>query len=251
MIFKNLVVSGNSFTQDGIGGCPPTENSVGGCSFIDQGQGAVSQPASWASIVAQLLNVQSFVNLAASSHSNTLVANTLRYVLQNFNYSPENTLVLFNCSIATRLDIPCEFDHPDASNFIPWDKTLFPHSYLDRDCKIYKTFEKNIGIDTIKSIGYTQIDFLFNWLEANKYQYYFLLTDTEDLKDPEFLKIVESRRDRLIEINPGIGMWEYGQISGNNTVNNYHPDAVGRQDIALQVVKYVAKNMHTVRFCHK
>lgn len=244
MKYKNLLVSGNSFTQDGIGGLPPIKNSPGGCSFNNQGQDYIATPASWASILAQLLNVQSFVNLAASSHSNILVANTIRHVLSSNNYSPDDTLVVFNISIANRLDVPCEFDHPNASEFIPWTEYLFPHSYLDRDSKIYKSFEKNIGIDTAKTLGYAQLDFLFNWLEANGYTYYFLLTDTEDLKDAEFCKMIENRQDRFIQINPGIAMWEYGQISGNNTINNYHPDEIGRQDIARQVVKHIAKNMH-------
>lgn len=244
MKYKNLLVSGNSFTQDGIGGLPPGNNTEGGCSYIDQGQGHVSTPYSWAGYVAQLLGVKSCVNLAASSHSNILVANTIRHVLSTFNYSPENTLVLFNVSIANRLDVPCEFDHPNASKFIPWTQELFPHTYLDRDCKIYKSFEKNIGIDTAKTLGYTQLDFLFNYLEANGYTYYFLLTDTNDLKDKEFCKMIQTRQDKFIKINPGIAMWEYGQESGNNTENHYHPDEAGRQDIAQQVVNYIIKNMH-------
>lgn len=241
MEYKNLLVSGNSFTQDGIGGLPPTKNSDGGNSFLDQGQGHVSTPGSWASIVAQSLKVQSFVNLAASSHSNILVANSLRHVLSNFNYSIQDTLVLFNLSIGSRLDIPCEFDHPDVSKYIPWDKNILPHSYLDRSSKAYKFCEKNIGIDIVKSLGYAQIDFLFNWLEANHYCYYFLLTNTDDLEDQDLTKIIAPRQNRLIEINPGLAMYEYGQISGNNKENNYHPDQNGREDIAHQVIKYISK----------
>ena len=61
MDVRHLVVSGNSFTQDGIGGVPPTVNGEGGCSFGPEGNRTV--PGSWAGYVAQKLQKVNGINI--------------------------------------------------------------------------------------------------------------------------------------------------------------------------------------------
>jgi hypothetical protein len=240
MKIDNLLVGGNSFTQHGIGGCPPTKTSPGGCSYVNQGQNYdIPLPKSWAANLAIELDVKSFVNMAASSHGNFLIAQTLWSVLHQFPYDPSNTLILFNVSISSRLDIPCEFNHPNASKFIPWGPELCPHSYLEKDSKVFKEFSKNIGLDIVPELGYTQIDLLFNYLENKNYQYFFLLTEKTDLENKNFLRIIEPRVDRLISLTPGPGLLEFSSLSGHNTENGYHPDEVGRKIISDQVREFL------------
>lgn len=239
MQIKNLVVSGNSFTQDGIGGVPPTSESPGGCSFVDSGETPPSDPQSWASLLAQKLKVQSFINLAACSHGNVMIANSIRSLISKFCYTPDDTLVIFHFSFASRLDVPCEFSHPDSSKFIPWDEQLIEHTYLDRSSKTFHSIAKNIGLDIVESLGYAQMDFLCNWLERKQFNYLMLLTEANDLHNHQFKLLLKDRESKLIKLDPGPGLLEYASLSGNNTENNYHLDAKGRSYVANFLYDYI------------
>jgi hypothetical protein len=59
MKFKNLVISGNSFTQDGIGVFPPTLSSAEGCSFFDDSNYKLAVLKVWTSWIASKLQVTS------------------------------------------------------------------------------------------------------------------------------------------------------------------------------------------------
>jgi hypothetical protein len=241
MKFTNLIVGGNSFTQDGVGGCPPTLNSVGGCSFCNDENYKSATPKSWASWVAKKLQVKSFVNTASSSHGNFLIADTILYLLTNYQYTPNNTLVIFNISMPTRLDIPCEFTHPDVSKFLPWNENLIPFAYLDRTCRSYKNIEKNIGLDLVPLMSWQKIDFLCNWLENQKYNYLFLTTENHN-NVKEFQQIVNPRRNLFIDLDPGVGLLEWSALTKNNTKNNYHPDEKGRElisDLVIEKIKTI------------
>jgi hypothetical protein len=241
MRIENLLIGGNSFTQDGVGGCPPTSNSMGGCSFIDQGQGSVSQPASWAGMLAQRLHVQSLVNMAAASHGNILIAESLRSVLERYQYPRHNTLIMFNISIAMRLDVPCEFDNPAASPRVPWNHDLCAHTYLHRESRQHRAIERQVGLDIVPGLGYSALDFLFNYLENRGYVYAFMLTEHHDLDDTRFQKLLQGREDRMLELTPGPGLHDFATKSGYNTENGYHPDATGKALIVDQILEYLSR----------
>jgi len=238
MNFKNLVVGGNSFTQDGIGGCPPTLNSGGGCSFCNDENYKSAVPKSWVSWVASKLQVTSFVNTASSSHGNFLIADTILYLLTNYQYPPKDTLVIFNISMPTRLDIPCEFINPNVSKFLPWNENLIPFAYLNRHCKTYQHIEKNIGLDLVPIMSWQKIDFLCNWLENKKYNYLFLTTENYN-NVKEFQQIVDPRRQSFIDLDPGVGLLEWSALTKNNTENNFHPDENGRRLISNLVIERI------------
>jgi len=238
---KNILVSGNSFTQDGIGGVPPGHGSEGGCSYINQGQGNISEPNNWVGMLSRKLDIQSLVNMAASSHGNILVADTIRSVIDIHEYPTKNTLVIVTVSISERLDVPCVFGHPDASKFVHWDNTLCGHTYLNRFSKTYKKIEKEIGLDIIADLGYERLDFLFNYLENKGYEYIILLTENEDLNNSSFLRIIKNRNHRLVNLSPGIGLHDFATITKHNTVNNYHPDQIGNTMIADQIFNFLTK----------
>lgn len=242
MHIKHLLVGGNSFTQDGIGGVPPTERSDGGCSYLDQGGYIPSRPNSWASWVAKNLNVTSFVNTAAASHGNFLICDALIYMLSNYQYKPEDTFVLFNISIPERLDFFCEFSHPDFSKFIPWSKDLIPFGYITRESSSKRFVEKTAGLDLIPLMGWQKIVALVNFLENKKFQYAFLTTE-DYTNDKNFQQLIQGREDKFISLEPGVGMLEWGQLTGLNTENNYHPDDAGRQVIADVVCKWIKNNV--------
>lgn len=244
MKIQNLLVSGTSLTQDGLGGCPPTDHTLGGCSYIDQGQEVqVAIPKTWAGLVAKNLNVQSFVNMAAGSHGNFLIAKSLWSMLSRFHYDPSNSLILFNISIAPRLDIPCEFDHPDVSSYVHWGPDFCSHSYLSRTSRSFEKIAKEVGLDIVENLGYAQLDFLFNYLENRHYQYFFLLAEEKDLEHETFLRMIELRRHRLITLDPGPGLLEFASILGHNTQDGHHPDSMGHEIISQQVTKYICEQL--------
>lgn len=241
MNFKNLIVSGNSFTQDGIGGYPPTLNGDGGCSFCDDDDYKSSVPKSWASSVANKLQITSFVNTASASHGNFLIADTILHLLTTYRYTPKDTLVIFNISMPTRLDIPCEFTNPDVSEFVPWNESLVPFSYLNRTSRVHRTIEKNIGLDLVPIMSWQKINFLCNWLENQKYSYLFLTTENYNSEN-QFQQIVNPRKNLFIELDPGVGLAEWASLTNNNTENNYHPDKKGRElisDLVIEKIKTI------------
>lgn len=246
MKIQNLLIGGNSFTQDAIGGCPPTLESQGGCSFVDQGQSHVAHPHSWASILAQELAVQSFVNTAAAGHGNILIAQSLRWILKQFSYDRDVTMVMFNVSVPMRLDIPCEFDHPDASPWVHWQQDLVPHTYLNRKSRTHRNIEKQVGLDIVPSLGWAQLDFLAHYLENRGFEYCFLLTENY-LDDPDFCDWVEPRQSRMITLDPGVGLTEFARDSGHNTENGYHPDAQGRRIVVDQVREFLSQRFNIRR----
>jgi hypothetical protein len=242
MKFKNLLVSGCSFTQDGIGGCPPTVDSAGGCSFIDNGSGSATQPRSWAGFLARKLKVTSLVNTAASGHGNILVANSILDCINQFLYTPNETLVIVNLSEPWRFDLPCPYDHVDADHAnIPWNQSLIACSYLYRSSKTMVQLEKNIGFDQIEYFTSNAIEFLFNFLENQKIKFYFLTMN--DFSQTRLQKVIDKFDSRHIHLTPGKSMIEYCQITDNFMASNdLHPSTDAHEKISDQVYDYIVSN---------
>jgi hypothetical protein len=242
MRFKNLLVSGCSFTQDGIGGCPPTVDSAGGCSFIDTGDGNPAQPRSWAGHLAKRLNVNSLVNTAASSHGNILVANSLLDCVNQFLYKPNETLIVVNLSEPWRLDLPCSYDHVDCDHVnIPWNQSLIPYSYLGRNKKIMVQLEKNIGFDQIEHFTSNTVEFLFNFLVNQKIKFYFLTMN--DFSQTRLQKVIDKFDSCHVRLIPGKSMIEYCKITDNCvSADNLHPSIDAHEKIADQVYDYIVSN---------
>ena len=230
--YKHLLVSGCSFTSDGIGGLPPSLSSDGGCSFANDPEFIPRHSNSWAGFLALKLNVTSLVNTAAAGHGNILIANSILECLNRFNYSSTDTLVIVNISDPARFDAPCAYDHPEVDNKnIPWDYTLLPYSYMNRNNKIIKDIEKNIGIDQIEYLTTNYVEFLFTLLENRNIDFYFLIMN--DFNN-SYLTTVFDKFDRhFIKLNPGISMIQFCQQT-NSTVSadDYHPNIVGHKQIA-------------------
>lgn len=239
---KHLVAGGCSQTSDGIGGVPPSAISPeGGCSFVEQQGVTPAIPNSWASFVAKNLNVSSFVNLATGGHGNEMIASTMIDLLSRYEYDPASTLILFNVTHAHRLDIPCDFLHPDKSPFVPWTKELLPYSYLDIDCKIQKKIHENIGNEQVKEMTKLRLISLFNFLENQKFKYKFLFGD--DFSNSYALNFLMCNPNR-------IDLEQYNNIREfalGNKVNkdSTHPNQLGHQMIANLVLQELSKDCST------
>jgi hypothetical protein len=242
MRFKNLLVSGCSFTQDGIGGSPPTNNLPGGCSFIDDDAYVAAQPKSWASFLAKKLKVTSMMNTATSNHGNILIANSILECINRFSYNPEETLVVVGLTEPWRLDLPCSYEHPDADcGYIPWDQTLIPYSYLDRRKKLVIQFEKNIEFTQIEYFTSNAVEFLFNFLENKKIAFYFLIMN--NCQQTRLQSVIDKFQNHFIKLSPGSSMLEYCQLTNSQiSKDDYHPNFEAHKKIADQVYDYIVKN---------
>jgi hypothetical protein len=239
-LYKNLIVSGCSFTSDGIGGSPPTDISQGGCSYINTGDHPIAEPNTWPGFLARKLNVTSLINTACSGHGNILVANSILELLNKFNYAPENSLIIFNLSDPARLDLPCAFDDLNADDKnVLWTNDIIDYSYLKISNDNIDRIKIWMGIDQVEKFTSNAIELLFTLLEYRKFNYYFMIMG--NYIDHQYLgPIIKKHKDRLISLNPGISMIDFCQLT-NNTVSDsdLHPSIDGHKIIADMIYEYI------------
>jgi len=219
MKVKNILASGCSFTQDGLGGLPPTLTQLGWNSYRE---GDVDYPAktpqSWASFLAKKIDPDSFVNLATAGHGNYLVSKTIYDMLQTYNYNPKNTLVIFNISHMARMDVVCEYN--TENDLIPWPQDILNYSFLKPNSDKWSNVMKNQQSDIEELIIYNteRLRELFEYLDKNKYP--FVFTTLADYTD---LPIVQEYKEHYIQL-PGNGMFEYAGILGLLSEDEFHPN---------------------------
>jgi hypothetical protein len=235
---KHLITAGCSFTGNGLGGHPPTQTEPGGCSFIDYEDNPATIPGSWAGFLAQELAVTSLVNIACISHGNLITSTVILELLKKYAYNKDNTLIVFDVAYFNRFDIPCDFDHPDASKFIPWDKSIIPYSYLSRQSSQYSKIEKTVGLDNVPSLSSNALEYLCSYLDYNNFEYAFLPVENFKIYS-EFNSLIKNRRHRFIDLNPGTGMREFSQLTNNLHNNKYHPSVTGHKLIAQNIISHL------------
>lgn len=240
MYFKNIVSSGCSFTADGIGGFPPTIENVGSSSFgIYEGiEPAV--PNTWVSWIAKKIQSSSFVNLASGSHGNILIAHSIIELLSNFNYSPDNTLILFNLSNFYRYDVPCDFSNFNASPWVSWSSNIIPYTFYNMRSKKHKSLIKEIDETTIQNITANHVNFLFNFLSNNQYKFYFLMMEDYFQSSLKIKNVISKFRDHLICLDKNNNMMEFC-LKNNITVSetDHHPSKLGHEIISDIVHQHI------------
>lgn len=240
MRYQYIVASGCSQTQNGpgTGGTPPShDNLKGGCSYIDQGQGIVESPVSWVSHVAQHLKVSSLVNMAAAGHGNQFVAGTIIDLLTRYPYHPRHTLVLFNITFPHRLDIPCDFRHPDRSTSVPWNSTLLPYTYLSMRSRLQRKFHAHQGNEQVKNSSRLAMVNLFNYLENRGFDFRFTLC-MDFTRDAILAPVIEKYQQYLVSLEDGIGIREF-VVARNLTHDACHPTVEGHKHIADKVIQHL------------
>jgi len=237
-MIKHIVAGGCSFTANGIGGVPPSEsNPDGGCSFIDDQVFPAPIPGSWVGFVAKKLQVKSLVNVAANSHGNIATANNLMQVLTRFNYDPDQTLVLFNISDPSRLDLPCSWDHPEKSLFCAWPDSVIDFSYLSCSCQLVESAQKNIGIEQVNVLSTNALLGLLSFLTLNGFNFKFLTMRNYTQIEP-LNKVIDNNKSSWISLGSGLGMIEYVMDLGLTVSDiDTHPNLQGHVMIADRVLE--------------
>ena len=235
MKLKNIVVSGCSYSADAIGGLPPTKDYSGGNSFREDPDYTTSVPTTWASFLAKKINPDSFVNLATSAHGNYLISKTLIDMLEKFNYSPKNTLVVFNISQMARMDVVCKYN--TENNFILWTQDILNYSFLKPRSpkwrKVMYDYEDNItGLITYNTV---RLNELFEYLNTNKYP--FVFTTLADYTD---MPVIQKNKEHYVQL-PGNGMFEYTESMGLLDDDGSHPNIEAHELIGKIAYDFICK----------
>lgn len=237
----NIIAAGCSFTQDGICGCPPTDDSEGGNSFLDYPEDNLiaAIPKSWAGIVAKKLNAKSFINVAASGHGNLVLSNSILALLEKFPYQSSNTLILFNITDPTRLDIPCSFEHVDRSMDIPWTSDIIEHSYLSTQSTILKKVKQEIGPDSISYLSTNPLSMLLDLLKYKKYRFAFM-TMADYSADKYLSPVLAKHQKNFLPFGDQIGMMEFC-VTNKMTISTIdrHPNLKGHESIAEKMIDFL------------
>ena len=241
MIINNIIAGGCSFTQDGISGVPPDHNQIGGNSFLAYPDDNIvaKVPKTWAGIISQRLAVKNMVNLAAGGHGNLLTANSLFSVLTKFNYPKDQTLILFNITEPTRLDMPCEFSHQDRCADIHWGPEILPLTYLSHSCSSIKKLKHQLGSDAISYLTSNSLQFFLSFLKSKQYKFLFLtMCDyTSDRYLGPILNQYQKNYVTLDQFNNMMDFCVHNQVTVSD--KDYHPNITGHEMIADKVLNFL------------
>lgn len=223
-------------TQHGLGGLPPTMQHAGGCSYIDQGQGQVNEPGSWAGYLARDLAVTSMVNLAASGHGNLLTASAVMWMLDHYAYDPRDTVVIFNVTEPQRFDMMCDWQDPDRSAWVPWSSQIMPNTWMDVGSRALDRARARITLDNVGRMSRLALEGLMSWLDQQGWQWWFMTMDDYD-QDPYLASLVRDH-PRRIDFGGQRGMTPY-VVSQGWSDDGYHPTDHGHRAIADWVLERI------------
>jgi len=172
--------------------------------------------------------------MAAAGHGNQFVQQTIVDLLERYPYHPGNTLVLFNVTFSHRLDIPCDFRHPDRSTSVPWTADLLPYTYLSMRSKLQHSFHQHWGNSQVKHSSSLALSCLFSYLEHRKFHYRFTMA-MNHLADPAVASVLEQYREHLVMLGPYAGIREF-VVDNGLTMDACHPTVEGHALIAREVM---------------
>ncbi|MBL96339.1 MAG: hypothetical protein CMF52_00820 [Legionellales bacterium] len=238
MKIKNLLASGCSFTHDGIGGVPPTNDSAGGSSFKQYDDIQPASCASWASFLSTFLEVESFINFAAPSHGNVLICETIISALEKYNYKQDDTLIIFNISSMDRFDLKIDWENSENNTNIYWTSELLDYTFAKTRGPLWKKKFASMELEEITSLNISALEKLLKYLKDKNYM--FLFTVMQDYSDN---LIIQQYKDNLVTLNPGIGMHEFCKEKNLLIDDNFHPSTQGHKQIAEQVLDFITKKI--------
>ena len=231
MKFKNIIAAGCSFTADGIGGVPPSDNNQGGNSFIDYAEHTASEPMSWASFVAADLQPVSFVNVSGHGHGNIMSTIAVHDVFTRYKYQPDNTLVMFNITGLERMDYVCGWNNPHRSGLVSWTSALLPYTFIGSIKPIMREMQRNQGLDTIPYQTTKALEMFMFWLDHMNIPYVFTMM-MDYLADPILKTVIEPRRSRLVTFDGHNSMFDYVSAKNMLAIDQQHPSRQGHRMIA-------------------
>ena len=233
--YNKLLISGSSVTA--------------GTSDLVEAQ---NTPQTWAHFLLSSIKPTIFCNLAIPGGGNISIAKTLIYTLETkLEYTPNDTLVIFNIAPLDRVDIMCDIDHPNANKYFSWAQDLgfgwiTSGSFISRIPPFKGIIEKNMGFDAVVNYNALELVGLITYLEGNGYNFYFMLDNISILADaPNYLvNFLNSKIRHWIQFDEHLSLREYCQDK-QLMADSEHPNLQGHQALAQQVQQHIANTVHT------
>ena len=213
---------------------PPTCTSSGECSFIHHDVA----PRSWVSHVAKHLHVDSMVNVAVSGGGNILTFETVKFLVQKYNYTSADTAILLNVTDSVRLDIQCQWHDVDRSQWVKWDQNLIPWTYKDRSSIAYKQKIVNLSMDEIESQSAAATESLFNFLSNLGFNFRFLMMRNY-FDNRKLRPVIEKFLSQAILLPDGPDMISFCKQHSVVDEDGKHPSNQGHRLIADHVLKNI------------
>jgi hypothetical protein len=207
---------------------------------------ALTDPQVWPHFLLSALRSNIFCNLAMPAGGNISIAKNLIYTLETKpEYTPADTLVVFNLAPLDRFDVMCAVDHPNANQHFSWAKD-FGFNWITSGSFTAKTppfngiLEKNMGYDAIVNFNALELIGLITYLEDRGYHFHFILDNCSILTDaPTYLTdFLQAKKRHWVNFDNHLALREYCQ-SHNSMIDNEHPTVAGHQLVSQQLEQHL------------
>ena len=207
---------------------------------------AQATPQTWTHFLLSSIKPTIFCNLAIPGCGNTAIAKNLIYTLEaKIEYTPNDTVVIFNIAPLDRVDIMCDIDHPNANKYFSWAHDLgfgwiTNGSFIARIPPFNGIIEKNMGFDAVVNYNALEIVGLVTYLESRGYNFHFMLDNINILADaPNYLvNFLNSKTKHWIQFDECRALREYCQDK-QLMADTEHPNLEGHQLIADAVMQHL------------
>ena len=229
---------------------------ISGCSFsagTSDMHLAAGRPTTWSHFLLPKISPKIFVNLAMPGGGNIAAAYNIVYLLETKKFFTSNeTLVLFNITGLDRFDTICYKDNAYANSSFSWNQDFgfgwiteggFAHGRWSTQMPFKGMLHKNIGMDQLITFNSLSIINTITYLEANNFQYAFMLMDQHVETDtPDFLKrFLNNRSAHYITFDGISNMHEYCKQNTWLKKDQFHPSHEGHSAIADFVYQHIDK----------
>ena len=227
---------------------------ISGCSF-SAGSGEIKNgtmyPTTWSHFLLPKINPNIFVNLSIPGGGNIAAGYNIVYLLETKKFFTSNdTLVLFNITGLDRFDTICYKDNTCANFAFSWNEdfkfgwlTEGPFGNAEPRPPFKGMLQKNMGLDQIITFNSLSIINTITYLEANNFQYAFMLMDQHiETAAPDFLKkFLDDRSAYHVTFNEISNMYEYCKQNTWLKKDQFHPSQEGHNAIADFVFRHIDK----------
>lgn len=230
--FEKLVISGCSFSA--------------GSSDIKTG---IMSPTTWSHFLLPKINPNIFVNLSIPGGGNVASGYNIVYLLETKKFfTSDSTLVLFNITGLDRVDTICYKDNSYANSSFSWNNDfgfgwITEGGFTAKMPPFNGMLQKNIGLAQIITANSLSIINTITYLEANNFQYAFMLMDQHiETAAPDFLKrFLDKRSTHYVNFDSISNMHEYCKHRTLLSNDQFHPGKEGYNAIADFVYQHIDK----------
>lgn len=179
---------------------------------------------------------------------NQAIALNLIHWLENHSeITADTTTIIFNISEFDRIDMPCDYNHPNANKHFPLEDEFgfkwLTQNFVESQPPFNRLLQQNLGYDQIMFLNGMAIISLINYIENNRYNYRILmLKDFIHKKDlaPQFVQdFLQSKKDTIVNFDNHWGMHEFCKFNGLLSEDKFHPSQQANHLMAQHINEHL------------